>query len=95
MIACPERSFVYLAYLDDSDTKAKNQKWQVLTAVLIRDHAFDPLEFTSAMVIAELIPEEKMENFQEFHACELYGGYGVFQDLEQGRRFDEVVMSAT
>jgi hypothetical protein len=38
------RDFVYLAYLDDSDTKCKRRKWQVMSAVLIEDQYFKLVE---------------------------------------------------
>jgi len=35
-----QRLFMYLAYLDDSDTKSKRRKWQVMAGVLIEDRYF-------------------------------------------------------
>jgi hypothetical protein len=84
------RSFVYLAYLDDSDTHQKPVKWQVLTAVIVEDQSFNTVEFVSSMVIESLIPQDKYEQFEEFHACELYGGYGAFEDIDQSKRFDAI-----
>jgi hypothetical protein len=84
------RVFVYLVYLDDSDTKSKSDKWQVLTAVVIRDDAFSALELISSLAIADLMPEGKRDAFEEFRACELYGGYGVFEGIEQQKRFDAI-----
>src|SRR5580700_11757244 len=90
-IGCPDRrAFVYLAYLDDSDTKAKADRWQVLTAVIIRDDCFGALELMSSLVIADLMPKERYEKFEEFHACELYGGYGPFEGIEQAKRFNAI-----
>ena len=81
---------MYLAYLDDSDTRAKNQQWQVLTAVLVSDHTFSALEGFTSFVIADLLPESQMSTFEEFHACELYGGYGTFKEITQDRRFKAI-----
>jgi hypothetical protein len=86
----PWREFVYLAYLDDSDTRQKEQKWQVLTAVVVEDQAFTSIEFLSSMVIENLMPNDKYEQFEEFHACELYGGYGVFEGMDQGKRHEAI-----
>ncbi|MGA8906287.1 MAG: DUF3800 domain-containing protein [Acidobacteriaceae bacterium] len=77
---------MYLAYIDDSDTRAKDQKWQVLCAVLIPDVSFFSLEAISSDVISRLMTEERFDEFTEFHACELYGGYGIFEGIEQGKR---------
>ena len=82
-----QRPRVYLAYLDDSDTKRKNEKWQVITAVVIPDEAFDALELLASLHIEQLIPADRLERFEEFHAAELYGGYGVFEGIEQPKRF--------
>ena len=32
----------------------------------------------------------KIDQFEEFHACDLYGGYGVFEGIEQDRRFTAI-----
>lgn len=82
-----KRVFVYLTYIDDSDTRAKQQQWQVLGAVLIPDSAFLMLELVASHVIHDLMTEERYEEFTEFHACELYGGYGVFEGIDQAKRF--------
>jgi Protein of unknown function (DUF3800) len=87
MTSIDERVFVYLAYLDDSDTRAKNQQWQVLSAVLIPADAYLATEFFSACLVEELMPEDRRDKFVEFHACELYGGYGVFEGIPQECRF--------
>lgn len=85
-----QRPRVYLAYLDDSDTKRKNEKWQVITAVVIPDEAFDALELLASLHIEQLIPADRLERFEEFHAAELYGGYGVFEGIEQPKRFEAI-----
>lgn len=81
---------MYLAYLDDSDTRQKQERWQVLTAVIVEDQHFNLVELLSSMVIEGLLPPEKYAEFEEFHACELYGGYGVFSEIEQSKRFDAI-----
>src|SRR5208283_5527296 len=84
------RHFVHLAYLDDSDTKSKSRKWQVMAGVIIDDRFFTATELVMTGIRDKLIPADKMEQFQEFHACELYGGYGVFEGIEQQCRFDAI-----
>jgi hypothetical protein len=86
-MACSQRSFVYLAYLDDSDTRSKNGEWQVLCGVVVRDVDFTTCELLSSIVIETLMPKEKIAEFEEFHACELYGGYGIFEGIAQDKRF--------
>ncbi len=86
---------MHLAYLDDSDTKQKKKKWQVLSAVVIEDHQFPRLEVVLDFVREDLIPPEKIDEFEEFHACELYGGYGVFEGIDQDKRFDAIRLLLT
>jgi hypothetical protein len=81
---------MHLAYLDDSDTKAKQLKWQVMSGVLIQDSKFKIIEITMCGIQELLVPSEKLDKFEEFHACELYGGYGVFEGIEQKKRFDAI-----
>jgi Protein of unknown function (DUF3800) len=86
----PRGTFVHLAYLDDSDTKAKQHKWQVMSAVLVEDKAFKLAEAGMSAIPGQLIGSDKIEQFEEFHACELYGGYGVFAGIDQSIRFNAI-----
>lgn len=87
----PERrNFVHLAYLDDSDTKSKTCKWQVMSGVVLEDRNFKLVERGMYNIQQKLVPVEKLDSFEEFHACELYGGYGVFADIDQGTRFEAI-----
>jgi len=81
---------VHLAYLDDSDTKAKELKWQVMSGVIIEAKQFKLAEIAVSTIPELLMPAEKLSQFEEFHACELYGGYGVFAGIDQERRFDAI-----
>jgi hypothetical protein len=81
---------VLLAYLDDSDTKAKQIRWQVMSAVIIRDDAFKMAKMAMSTIPERLMGLEKLAEFKEFHACELYGGYGPFQGIDQERRFEAI-----
>ena len=78
---------MYLSYLDDSDTKNKASKWQVMSGVIVKDSKFTILEITMGVVAEVLLPPERLESFTEFHACELYGGHGVFEGIDQSDRF--------
>ncbi|MGO8813973.1 MAG: DUF3800 domain-containing protein [Terriglobia bacterium] len=81
---------MHLAYLDDSDTKAKTFKWQVMSGVIVEDKKFKLIEIGMASIQELLVPIEKQSQFEEFHACELYGGYGVFEGIEQEKRFNAI-----
>lgn len=81
---------MYLAYLDDSDTRAKSQKWQVMGAVLIPDGNLFSMELVSSSIMEALAGPENLKRFPEFHACELYGGYGAFETVSQRERFTAI-----
>ena len=81
---------MYLAYLDDSDTKAKDERWKVMCGVLVNDDTFSLTELLSSVAIESLMPEDKREKFEEFHACELYRGHGIFEGIEQSKRFGAI-----
>lgn len=81
---------MHLAYLDDSDTKAKKYKWQVMSGVIVEDKKFKLIEIGMASIQELLVPIEKQAKFEEFHACELYGGYGAFEGMEQEKRFNAI-----
>jgi hypothetical protein len=64
-----------------------------MAGVLIEDRSFTMLECAVTGVrndLIPLIPEEKLSKFEEFHACELYGGYGVFEGIDQDKRFEAI-----
>ncbi len=79
---------MYLAYLDDSGTGDKKENFQVVTAVIVKDERFSNLEVRIGAALEAILSPEKIEHFEEFHACQLYGGYGVFDSVEQPKRFD-------
>jgi hypothetical protein len=84
---------VFLAYIDDSDTKSKSKVWQVMSAVIIEDQNFTLLEHALHTVREGLLPlvsEEKRCKFEEFHASEIYGGYGAFEGIAQEKRFEAI-----
>jgi hypothetical protein len=85
-----KRKFVHLAYLDDSNIKRKKPKWQVMSGVIIEDKIFKLTEVGVAIVPELLMPAERMSQFEEFHACELYGGHGVFDGIDQDLRFEAI-----
>jgi hypothetical protein len=37
--------------------------------------------------VVDVIPEAKWNQFEEFHASELYGGYGIFEGIDTETRF--------
>jgi len=54
-----------------------------MSAVVIRDSEFHDVEFAAGITLETLLPEDKWGAFKEFKTCELFGGYGVFQAIDQ------------
>lgn len=81
---------MYLAYLDDSGTHDKSRKYQVLTAVLVHDQTYPSIELNVGQCVEDAVPPDKIEQFEEFHAWELYGGRGIFEGVPQDKRFHAI-----
>jgi hypothetical protein len=69
-------SIVHLAYLDDSGSD-KESPIVVFGGVVIPDMAFSVIEHTVGWVVEHLIPEGRVDSFEEFHAAHLYWGEGA------------------
>jgi hypothetical protein len=74
------RSFMYLAYTDDSGSDKKSPTI-VIGAVLISHQWIQEIETVAGLVVENLIPKDRIEDFKEFHTCELFGGYGTFEGI--------------
>jgi hypothetical protein len=83
--------FVHLAYLDDSGTKDKGSKYQVMAGVIIEGWEFRDIELAMSLAVEQLVPEKNLEKFEEFHAYELFGGYGPFEGVDQAKRIGVIL----
>jgi len=83
------RFFVELAYLDESGSD-KDSEILVIGALIVPEEKFTEMEVLVGAVVEELIPRDKQESFERFHAYELYNGHGVFSDLPETSRFDAI-----
>ncbi len=72
-----EEVFVYLVYMDDS---AVPERFQVMGAVAIEDHSFQPFESYLADMIDAHVPEEQRPSF-EFHASAMFHAKPPFEKL--------------
>jgi hypothetical protein len=64
-----------------------------MAAVIIEDQTFTFLEHALYSIREDLLPlmsEEKRCRFEEFHASELYGGYGAFEGIDQEKRLEAI-----
>jgi hypothetical protein len=75
--------FVHLAYLDDSGDK--NSKFRLMVGVIIEGREFRDIELALGL-LEDLVPEEKRDKFEEFHAWQLFGGYGPFEGTDYEKR---------
>lgn len=78
---------MYLTYLDDSGVRQKDIVWQLLSAVIIDDRIFRDIEVLMGVCVEDLIPADRLEDFHEFHASELYRGSGIFDGIPEEKRF--------
>jgi hypothetical protein len=83
------RYLVHLAYLDDSGSDGPNPI-AVFGGVVIEDTIFHELEMRLGLVVERLIPD--VDNFEEFHATQLFGGFGVFQNVDENRRHAAILL---
>ena len=81
---------MHLAYADDSGTGNKAHAFQVMSIALIHDTEFRKLELLMGVAAEAIVPPGKLEEFEEFHAWEIYGGYGVFEGVDQTARFNVI-----
>jgi hypothetical protein len=73
---------VFLAYVDGSGETNKHCRIGVYAAVLIPDDEFFGLETMAGLAVDMLIPEDKLDKFEEFKASDLYRQKGVFEDAK-------------
>lgn len=71
---------MHFSYLDDSGSDRKSPI-VIVGAVLIKEQWVQELEIVRAMIAERLIPEERLDTFEEFHAADLFHGRNAFEDL--------------
>jgi hypothetical protein len=84
---------VYLAYLDDSGIRPKDKRFEVISAVVMEDECFASAEFLSSFAaekLVNLIPEDRRDKFQEFHASQLFYGRGIFAGIDAEERYSAI-----
>jgi hypothetical protein len=82
---------MFLGYTDDSGRfDKKTQTYQVLSIVLVHDKVSETVEHSIGHCVQDVVPEDRLDKFEEFHAWELYGGYGVFDGVDQQKRFEAI-----
>jgi hypothetical protein len=85
------RQHVYLAYIDDSGSHATS-KACLFGALILPDMLFSAMELTAGAVVEHLIPADRHERFEEFHARDLFLGLGTFEGIAELQRFDAIAL---
>src|SRR5882724_1083011 len=81
--------FVHLAYLDESGTDG-HSPIVMFGAVIVPHGKFFGLEALHSTAIQQILPVERVDEFTEFHACELYQGTGLFDGVSEEKRFTAI-----
>lgn len=76
---------MFLTYLDDSGSDRKSPV-VLVGAVLIKDSIILEMETIGGLVIERFIPDDKKDDFVEFHAGELFHGKGIFEGIDEPSR---------
>jgi hypothetical protein len=82
-------AFVHLAYLDESGTDGHSPV-VMFGAVIVPTGRFGHLEALHDTAIQQILPLDKIEDFAEFHAHDLYMGTGAFADIDPMKRFTAI-----
>jgi Protein of unknown function (DUF3800) len=77
--------FVYLAYMDDSGSDSQSGV-AAFGAVVMHDEDFSTAEAHLGVVLEELLPPDRIQKFERFHASELYSGHGIFEGIPEPKR---------
>lgn len=80
---------MHLAYLDETGTDGHSPV-AMYGALVVPVGKFGHLSALHSAAIQQIIPLDRMEEFSEFHACELYRGTGVFEGIDDTKRFTAI-----
>lgn len=76
---------MHLVYLDDSGSDNPSPV-VVVGAIAVSDAVFWKLDFRCGSIVESLVPEDKRDDFEEFKAADLFGGYGSFHGVSPEER---------
>jgi len=80
---------VHLAYLDESGTDGRSPI-VMFGALIVPVGRFGHLSGLYSAAIEQIIPADKVGEFKEFHACELYKGKSAFELVDEIKRFNAI-----
>lgn len=87
-------AFVNLAYLDESGTDG-HSPIVMFGALVFPVGAFGRMELMHSTAIQQILPVDKIDEFKEFHAHDLYIGAGPFEGIDEVKRFTAIQVLLT
>lgn len=86
---------MHLAYLDETGTDG-HSPIVMFGALIVPVGRFGHLSALHSTAIQQIVPIDRIDEFKEFHACELYNGTNAFEGIDQKKRFTaiQVLLSA-
>jgi hypothetical protein len=88
------KAFVHLAYLDESGTD-EHSPVVMFGALVVPVGRFGYLAALHSAAIQQILPIERIEEFKEFHAFDLYNGKGPFEGINEAKRFTAIQVLLT
>jgi hypothetical protein len=89
-----ERVFVHLSYFDETGTDGHSSV-VMFGAVVVPAGKFGYLSAMHETAVQQILPVEKIDEFKEFHASELYRGSGIFEGVDEAKRFTAIKVLLT
>jgi hypothetical protein len=80
---------MHVAYLDDSGSD-KQCPLVVFGGVVVRPEQFWKMDLRVGIIPEVMMPPDKCDQFEEFHAAELFGGYGAFKEVSEEKRHSAI-----
>jgi hypothetical protein len=85
---------MHLAYLDESGTDG-HSPIVMFGATIVPTGKFGHLEVLHSAAIQQILPIERIDEFKEFHAHDLYNGAGPFEGIDETKRFTAIQVLLT
>jgi Protein of unknown function (DUF3800) len=84
-----KRFFVHIVYMDESGVDSESPL-ALYGALIVTDHLFPYIEALHTISVENLISADRRDDFEEFHAYELFKGDGAFKGLDESARFNAI-----
>ena len=85
---------MHLAYFDETGTSGSSPI-AMFGALVVPVGGFGRLSILHQTAIQQILPSERINEFKEFHAFQLYQGKGIFEGVDQSKRFTAIQVLLT